>query len=136
MYQGAVAIPVARAEQAEFSPLTLHLIRRFLPFVWMSVWTILVTGTCMMLFSPRFVFLEFHDRWSVLLACKQVLFVVMVVVSFGYSRMFSRVDEMMSSQTDSVPPAGVEPYYHRMNQFARINVVLALATLLLASSMA
>jgi len=136
MYQAAVTLPVAKAERAEFLPLMLHQSRRFLPFVWMSVWTILVTGICLMLFSPRFVFLEYHDRWSMVLAGKQILFVLMMVFSFGYARMFTRVDEIISSRTTGEPSPDVSPYYHRMNQFARINVVLALVTLLLAASIA
>ena len=135
MYQAAVTFPVAKAEQSEFSPLVLHLMRRFLPFIWMSACTVLVTGLCMMLFSPRFVFFAFHDRWSMVLAGKELVFVLMMVFSLGYARMFRRVDAMVAGKDGTQMPSAVAPFVERMHQFARINVALAIVLLLLASSM-
>jgi len=132
LYQAVVTYPVAKAEQIELAGSTLHMMRRFLPFVWMSVWTMLVTGICLMLFSPRFVLFEFGDRWSVILALKQLTFIVMAFFSFGYARMFSRLEEMARTAG-----GGEELALHRqrMLQFGRINVALAILGLLLASGM-
>ena len=131
MFQSAVIVAVARAEGMELTRQTVHVIGRFLPFVWMSVWTVLVTGIVLMLFSPRFVLLEFHDRWSVLLLVKQLAFTLMVVFSIGTARMYYHVQELMrgAHEHESMP------YYRRIVQFARINVALGIASVLAAVGM-
>ena len=133
MYQTAVMLAVARVEGVEFAPQTIHTLRRFVPFVWMCVWTVLITGVALMLFSTRFVFFEFGDVWSVILLMKQLIFLLMTFFSFGYARMFARIDGMMKGQRQ--PLDDVMPYYRRMQQFGRINIALGIIALLLAAGM-
>ncbi len=133
MYQSAVTLAIARADGSEFAHHTIHALGRFIPFVWMCVWTVLVTGLAMMLFSTKYVFLEYHDRWSVLLLLKQVLFAMMAIFSLGFARMFSLVEEMVKQ--GGHPVGDIMPYYHRMVQFGKINVGLGIATLLFAAGM-
>ncbi len=135
MYQSVVTLAVARAEGNELAAVTIHSLRRFAPFVWMCVWTVLVTGVALMLFSTRFMFFEFRDLWSVLLALKQVTFLLMVFFSFGYARMFARVDEMMTSERERKALDDVIPYYRRMVQFGRITIALGIVAVLLAAGM-
>jgi uncharacterized membrane protein len=132
MYEAAVTVPVTRAEAKELDPLHLHLIKRFRPFVWMSVWTILVTGSAMMLFNPRFVFFKYPDSWSLLLAFKQIVFALMILFSFGYGRMFNRVHDLLAANE---PSEIVMRFYRQMVAFGRINVGLGIAALLLAAGM-
>jgi uncharacterized membrane protein len=126
MYQGAVTLPVAKSEGVEVGAQTLHTLRRFMPFVWMCVWTVLVTGVGLMLFSPRFIFGEYRDSWSVLLGLKQLTFVLMAFFSFGYARMLRRCTENVSS---------ADGYFQQMVQFGRITVALGISALLLASGL-
>ncbi|MBM2845148.1 MAG: hypothetical protein HW407_460 [Bacteroidetes bacterium] len=135
MYQGVVMVPVAKAEQKEMGAQTLHSLRRFVPFVWMCVWTVLVTGIGLMLFSPRYIIGEFDDPWSVLLGLKQLTFVLMVFFSFGYARMLSRCTEIVTAAKPGTSPDNPAPYYQRMLQFGRINVALGIGALLLASGL-
>jgi uncharacterized membrane protein len=51
MYQAVVIFPVAKDAQLGLRKDALQLLRRFLPFVWMCVWTILLTGAALMLFN-------------------------------------------------------------------------------------
>jgi uncharacterized membrane protein len=125
MYQAVVTIPVVQAND-EVSEISMHLVRRFQPFVWMCVWTMLVTGAVLMLFDPRFVFFQYRDRWSIILGFKQLTFLLMIFFSFGYARMFKRVQE---SQNDR------RSYYQRMVQFGRINVALGIIAILLAAAL-
>jgi len=134
MYQEVVTMLVARAEGTELGSQTIHMLRRFGPFTWMYAWIVLVTGVALMLFSPRFVFLEFGDSWSVLLALKQLVFLLMVFFSFGYARMNNRLHEVIDSG-DTSPPGGAIPYYHQIRLFGRINIALGIAALLLAVAM-
>ena len=133
MYQTAVTLAVAKFEGSERSASTIHVLRRFLPFVWMSVWTLFVTGIVLMLFNTRFVFFQLNDRWSVLLALKQVVFFLMAFYSFGYARMLRRFDETIGEPGRMVAQAA--PYYERMVQFGRVSLALGIAGLLLAAGM-
>ncbi len=132
MYQTAVTLPVARVEEREFDPLTLHLLRRFQPFVWMCVWTTLVTGVALMLFDTRFEFFRFDSRWSLMLGLKQVIFVLMVFFMTGYARMFARVADMVRKKD---PRENVLQFYRQMMFFGRVNVALAIVAVLLAGGM-
>jgi uncharacterized membrane protein len=131
MYQAAVLHPVAKAEQKEIDPTTLHFLKRFQPFVWMSVWTLCITGIALMLFNPRFLFLHFDDRWSALLALKQIVFLLMVFFSFGYARMFQQVHERAQMGSDGEAVA----YFLQMVVFGKVNVALAICALMLAAGM-
>ncbi len=132
MYQAVVTLPVAKVEGQELDNFTRHLLRRFQPFVWMCVWTILITGVGLMLFDPRFVFFLYNDRWSVLLGVKQVVFAAMVFFSFGYARMLSRVDDMLMNDESS---ESVKPFYNQMLMLGKINVALAIVALLVAAGL-
>ena len=133
MFQSAVTLAVARVEGTEFTPSTLHALRRFIPFVWMSVWTVLVTGVALMLFSTRFVLFEFHDRWSVLLLLKQTAFLLMVIFSLGFARMFRRLEDVSNRGVEGA--IGAAAHYQRMVQFGKINLALGIASLLMAIGM-
>jgi len=112
---------------------TRRFIARFRPFVWMSIWTILVTGVALMLFSPRFIFFRYQNTWSVLLGLKQLVFVAMVIFAFGATRMFARLDELLEqgkAEEDAVP------YFQQMLRLGRVNVGLAIVAVLLAAGMA
>ena len=135
MYQSAVTLTVAKAEGTEFSSQTIQTLRRFVPIVWMLVWTVLVTGVTLMLFSTRFVFFEFHDRWSLLLGLKQITFLLMVFFSFGYARMFARVTELITSTKEQYSRDDAFSFFTRMNQFGRVIIVLGMIELLLASGL-
>ncbi len=135
MYQAVVTLPVARAEQNELDKYTLHILRRFIPFVWMCVWTILITGICLMLFNPRFILFEYHDRWSIVLGLKQLMFFLLVFFSFGYARMFARLEESISSSTGNQVQADTSVYYQRLLQFGKINVGLGIAGVLITAAM-
>lgn len=132
LYQAVVTFPVAKVEQKEFDPFVLHLVKRFQPFVWMCVWTILVTGVVLMLFSPRFVFFQYPDRWSVILGLKQLIFGLMVFFSFGYARMFRMIEKVTAGNQQ---PASPHPFYNQMIVFGKINVGLAIIALLLAAAL-
>jgi uncharacterized membrane protein len=132
MYQAAVTLTVAKVEDRDFDPFIIHVLRRFQPFVWMCVWTILVTGVVLMLFDTRFVFFHYADRWSVLLGSKQLVFVTLIFFNVGYARMFARVADMVRRKESR---EDVLPFYRQMMFFGRINVGLAIVAVLIAAGM-
>ena len=132
MYQASATMPVARVSEKEFDEFTRHLLRRFQPFVWMCVWTILITGVALMLFNPRFVWFQFNNRWSALLGLKQLVFVVMIFFSFGYARMFDSIEKILARNGAKEQ---VMPFYNQMLLFGKVNVALAILALLLAAGL-
>jgi uncharacterized membrane protein len=54
---------------------------RFLGFTWMLVWTVLITGAVILLWSTRFIFFDFSTLWGALVHIKILLFLILVIIS-------------------------------------------------------
>lgn len=93
IFLNAIVAPVVDHEKVKFGSLALALHRRFLPFVWFSIWTIGVTGILLMLLSPRFIWLDYSTDWSKLLVTKQVSFLLMIFFSWQIARVYPRLEE-------------------------------------------
>jgi uncharacterized membrane protein len=132
MFQNAVVQPVVQFEGEGARVAMRKVNKRFIGFIWMSVWTILVTGVIMMLASPRFLWFQYNDRWSILLGCKQATFVLMIVYAFGHARMLAYLDAPSSNGGFSDK---AELYRHRVNQFRKMSVFLGIVALLLSAGM-
>ncbi len=132
MFQSAVLQPVLSADSGFSSSLNKKVSRRFIGFIWMSVWTMLVTGVIMMLLSPRFIWFQYQDRWSAILGIKQLLFILMVFYSIGYARMLKYLDSPSSNGGFNEK---AELYRHRVDQFRRINIVLGILAMFLGAAL-
>ena len=132
MFQNAIAMPVIQLESEQAKSAVRKMNKRFVGFIWMSVWTILITGIIMMLLSPNFVWFQFTNRWSALLLAKQIIFVLMILYAFGHARMLSYLEAPASNGGFN---ERAELYRHRLTQFRRISIALGLTALLLASAM-
>jgi uncharacterized membrane protein len=117
MFQNAVAAPIAQSENAEAKVAMRKMNKRFTGFVWMSAWTILITGILLMLFNPRFIWFQYPDRWSLLLGIKQMMFLFMVFYAFGYSRMLKYLE---SPSSNGGYNEKAELCRHRLDQFRTI----------------
>ena len=132
MFQNAVAMPVVEHESGQARTAMRKVNRRFVAFVWMSAWTILVTGVIMMLLSPKFVWFSFTGQWSVFLLAKVVVFAAMVLYAFGYARMLSHLDAPASNGGYD---EHAQMYVFRVGQFRKISIFLGITALLLAAAM-
>jgi uncharacterized membrane protein len=132
MFQSAVMQPVLQTDSGFSGSIAKKVSRRFVGFVWMSVWTMLITGVIMMLLSPRFLWFQYHDRWSAILGFKQILFVLMVFYSIGYARMLKYLDSPSSNGGFNEK---AELYRHRVDQFRRINIVLGIIAMFLGAAL-
>ena len=132
MFQNTIAQPIMQFEGDETKTAMRKVNKRFISFIWMSVWTILITGVIMMLLNPRFVWFQYNDSWSILLACKQVVFVLMVVYAFGHARMLAYLDAPSSNGGFNDK---AELYRHRVNQFRRVSIFLGIVAMLLSAGM-
>jgi uncharacterized membrane protein len=126
LYQAGVVLPLWTADDPRSTEMTIATLRRYLPFQWMGLSTVFVTGICLMMFSPRFVFFSYSDWWSIALGLKQIAFLLMVFFSFGFSRMVKLYFDQAASR-DSIRL--------RILQFNRSGVFLGIVAILLAASM-
>lgn len=132
MFQNAVAQPVLQSENEQVASAMRKVNRRFIGFTWMSVWTIFVTGVILMLLNPRFEWFQYHDQWAILLACKQIIFLLMVFYAFGYARMIASLEKPSSNGGFDET---AELYKRRAGQFRKTNIFLGILALLLAMAM-
>ncbi len=132
MFHGSVFGPVAEAAGRGAMPVERDTARRFVGFIWMSVWTVAVTGAIMMLASPRFLWFTYQDRWSVLLAWKQAVFVLMLFYAFGYARMAQRAVALASG---GGPDEEAALCRNRLRQYRTLSIFLGILALLLGTAM-
>ncbi len=132
LFQSAVMLPAFHAQEQRSTALLRAIEKRFVGFIWMSVWTLLITGILLMLLDQRFLWFQFRDRWSVLLGFKQLIFLLMVAYAFGYARMLQYLGTP-SSNGGFNEKAVI--YRDRINLFRRISIALGLTAMLLGAAM-
>jgi uncharacterized membrane protein len=132
MFQSAVAMPIVQFENEHARSVMRKVNQRFVGFIWMSAWTMSITGILMMLLNPKFIWFHYDNRWSVLLGFKQLIFVLMVFYAFGYARMLKYLDAPSSNGGFNEK---AELYRHRVNQFRTISIFLGITALLLSAAM-
>ena len=132
MFQSAVAMPIVQFENEHARSVMRKVNQRFVGFIWMSAWTMSITGILMMLLNPKFIWFHYDDRWSVLLGFKQLIFVLMVFYAFGYARMLKYLDAPSSNGGFN---ERAELYRHRVNQFRTISIFLGITAVLLSAAM-
>jgi uncharacterized membrane protein len=132
MFQSAVLQPVLQHNADSGGGLNRQVSRRFTGFVWMSVWTMLITGVIMMLLNPHFLWFQFKDTWSVIVGIKEVVFILMVLYATGYARMLKYLDSPSSNGGFNEK---AELYKHRLDQFRRMNIALGIIGIFLGAAL-
>ncbi|MEX0737525.1 MAG: hypothetical protein WEB62_05670 [Bacteroidota bacterium] len=100
IFLNAVLHPISVYHQQTRMVTVLEAQKRFLPFVWSSLWTVLVTGVLLMLLSPRFLWFDYSTTWSQLLVVKQVAFALLVFFSWQSAKVFARMEEAVAEEGD------------------------------------
>ncbi len=132
LFESAIAVPIAQAEGEPADSLAKKIHARFVAFVWMSVWTIAVTGIIMMLLNPKFEWFVYQTSWQRLLGFKQLTFILMLFYAFGYARMLSYLQAPSSQNEKDENTILVR---QRLSQFRKINIALGITAMLLAAGM-
>lgn len=104
--------------------------RRFFPFVWFSLWTMLTTGVLLMLLHPRFIWFDVSSLWSKLLTVKQLSFLLLIFVSWQTARVREKLEQVGDREDEF---AGWHEGYQRL---VRRSIGLGLISLLCAAGMA
>lgn len=132
MFQNAVVHPVMHPEGSEAHTLMRKMNKRFLGFIWMSVWTVGTTGVLMMLFDPRFVWFKYTDKWSILLGFKQIIFILLVFYAIGYARMLRYI---LKPSSNGGFDEKTDIYSQKIHQFRTISIALGILGLAASAGM-
>ena len=100
IFLNAILHPISAYHQQTKLVTVLEAQKRFLPFVWSSLWTVFVTGVLLMLLSPRFLWFEYSTTWSQLLAVKQVAFLLLMFFSWQSAKVVAKMGEAVSGEGD------------------------------------
>ncbi len=131
IFLNTLLLPIAAYHKETRITTVLEAQRRFLPFVWSSVWTILITGMLLMVLSPRFLWFDFSTRWSQLLVAKQVAFLLLLFFSWQAGKVLKRLDESRASDDEAF-----EGWRLTFQKVVRRSILWGIVALLCAAGMA
>jgi len=130
IFINTVLNPIAEHEGSTRSAPVLGSQRRFFPFVWSSLWTLLITGALLMLFSPKFIWFDYSTLWSKLLAIKQVAFLLSAFFSWQMLKVFQQME------AHSGDAEAFEGWRLGFQKLLRRSIAFGLVGLMCASGMA
>src|SRR5687768_5023798 len=106
---------------------------RFLGFTWMLVWTTLITGFVILLWSTRFLFFDFSTLWSVMMHLKILFFVILFILNVGLRSSYRELETARSQidGTEDLSPREVTLW--RIRMIEQIEVWCAIAILFIVS---
>jgi putative copper export protein len=120
--------------QASFD-LALRIKVRFLGFTWMLVWTVLVTGLILLLWSTRFLLFDFSDSWRILAHLKILLFLLLFAVNVALRSTYRELEAASAEIEPGAPLSAREVLLWRTRMFEQIEVWAAIFLLLIVSWM-
>ena len=135
LYMGGVLYPVFRHERMTVTPLYVHIERRFMGFVWMSIWTVAITGILLMLFSPKFQFGAYDGTWEILLLIKQCIFIAMVIVAISSGKIVRKMESILALSPASSAEDKILIQHDRILVRRRLNIIFGLMALLISTRM-
>lgn len=127
----AVLLPVFNHDDQNRSRSLLASLKRFQGFIWSSLWTAFITGFLLMLLNPRFLWLNFSTSWLVLLAVKEISFVLVVFFTWQMSRVVSFLENAVEDSSDLF-----EQWRLTYIRLVRRSIFLGIASMLCAAGMA
>ncbi len=130
IFLNAILNPVVEYEKATRSSVIIAIQRRFQPFVWSSLWSLLITGFLLMLLSPRFLWFDFSTTWSQLLAVKVFSFLVLGFFGWQQAKVLERIVETVGKEDEVFE--GWRRGYHRL---VKRSIGIGLVALLSAAGM-
>ena len=131
IFMNAVLHPILQYQGLISSQVSMAVSRRFLPFVWFCLWSMVVTGLLLMLLNPRFLWFDFSTDWSKLLAAKQILFLLLAGVSWQAAKVVAKLETAVRDGSDEV-----EGWSLALQKLVRRSILFGLLSILCAAGMA
>jgi len=100
IFLNAVWKPLAEHHDATATRLNLDTVLRFQPFIWSSLWPLLVSGLLLMLLSPRFLWFDYSTWWTRLLALKQLAFLAMAFFAWQMMKVVAHLEKTNGTDAD------------------------------------
>ena len=91
-YYNAVLGPIAESERMDQSRVVMLARRRFLPFIWSALWTVLCTGILLAVLNRNFRWFDLSSSWSQLLAVKEAAFLLMWFFSWQAAKVLGHME--------------------------------------------
>ncbi len=135
LYMGGILYPVLRHERITVTPLYVQIERRFMGFVWMSIWTTAITGILLMLFSPKFQFGSYRAPWEILLLLKQIIFVAMIITAISSGKIVRKMESILAIAPASSMENQISVQHDRILVRRRLNIIFGLVALLISTRM-
>ena len=130
IFINAMMTPVVEYHQATRSAVVLGVYKRFLPFIWSSLWSLAITGLLLMVLSPRFIWFEYSTSWSQLLFVKQIIFVLWLFVSWQTKQVYAKVEQSVDAGHEEF-----EGWRFALIRLVRRGIVLGIVSMLCAAGM-
>jgi putative copper export protein len=108
---------------------------RFLGFTWMLVWSALITGLVILLWSSKFIFFDLSTLWGALIHIKLLLFIILAVVSKVLSISYREYNAAKDTKTTETDLTDKDVVLWRIRMIEQIQVWCAILILLLVSIM-
>jgi uncharacterized membrane protein len=134
-YQSAVLFPVMNAEGMSDRGLAGHLHRRFIPFIWLCLWSIGITGV--FIFAHTLFKVYDQDSMDALfpLIAKVVLFIAIFIISLRTRSAYYMHRKILEKENDISLNQEVEIYKRQIESLTRVNILFGIAAVLVAVGM-
>lgn len=129
IFLNAILNPVLRHQGMTRTETALAVTRRFMPFLWFSAWTILLTGLFLIILSPRLVWLDVSTLWSKLLLAKEILFVLLLFFSWQMKKVLGQLEKDLREED-------FDGWWRSLERLIRRSILMGLGALLCAAGMA
>ncbi|HEY4611686.1 MAG TPA: hypothetical protein VII11_01750 [Bacteroidota bacterium] len=130
IFLNAVQRPIVEYDKATRAALHLKIQKQFLPFIWSSLWPLLVTGVLLMLLSPRFVWFDYATWWARLLAVKQICFMLLLFFSWQLGKVLKHMEQASESGADEF-----EGWWLAYSKLVKRSLVAAIGAILCSAGM-
>jgi uncharacterized membrane protein len=108
---------------------------RFLGFTWMLLWTVLVTGIIILLWSTKFIFFDFSSLWLTLAHVKILLFFILAGLSMMLRASYKEMDSARIEKEESEDLSPRDIILWRIRMIEQCEVWTAIFILLVVSLM-
>jgi putative copper export protein len=135
LFLTGVSRPIVEYYGTEAINLSQRIKIRFLGFTWMLLWTVLVTGIIILLWSTRFIFFDFSTLWRVLAHIKIILFLVLASLSLTLRTSYKEMESARSEKEINEDLSPRDIILWRIRMIEQVEVWMAIFILLVVSLM-
>jgi putative copper export protein len=135
LFLTGVSRPIVEYYGTEAIELLQRVKVRFLGFTWMLLWTVLVTGIIILLWSTKFIFFDFSSLWLILAHVKIILFLILAALSLMLRTSYKEMENARVEKEASEDLSPRDILLWRIRMIEQFEVWTAIVILLVVSLM-